>query len=391
MRKNTIAIQSPFSHRDPYGAIAMPVYHTAAYEFANAAEMADAFCGRTDDPDYSRVTNPTTIHFENRVKHLTGARDVIACNSGMAAISNVMLAIAGVGKNIVTSKHLFGNSYALMSKSLRRFGVECRAVDLLDLEAVKAAVDENTCCLYFEIVTNPQLEVADACALSEIAHAKGAPVVADTTMIPFIEFDAHSLGIDIEVISSTKYISGGATCLGGLIIDYGTVDFFQERMRRDLLLNFGAYMTPHAAYMQTLGLENLNARYSLQWRNTLELAKRLCSLKSIKNVNYVGLENNPFYEICKAQYGGTAGAVMTIELADEAACFAFLNNLKLVKRATNLFDNKTLAIHPASTIFGPFTAEQKADMDVLDTIVRISVGLEDVDDIFDDIRQALGE
>ena len=389
MKKNTIAIQSPFPHRDAYGAIAMPVYHTDAYEFDNATVMADAFCGRINEPDYSRVTNPTVINFEERVKMLTGARDVVAVNSGMAAISNTLMCLAAAGKNIVTSRHLFGNTYALISKTLARFGVECRAVDLLDFEQVKAAIDENTCCLYFEIMTNPQLEVADTRALSTIAHSHGVPVVADTTVIPFTEFNSHELGVDIEVVSSTKYISGGATTVGGLIIDYGTVENFKDVMRRDILMNLGAYMTPHVAYMQTLGLENLNARYTLQSRNTLELATRLRTLKAIKSVNYVGFEDNPFHEISVSQYGKTAGAMMTIDLENEQACFDFLNKLKLVKRATNLFDNKTLAIHPASTIFGPFTAQQRAEMDILDTTIRLSVGLEDVDDIFEDIKQAL--
>lgn len=389
MKKKTIAIQSPFPHRDAYGAIAMPVYHTDAYEFDNATIMADAFCGRINEPDYSRVTNPTVINLEDRVKMLTNARDVIAVNSGMAAISNVLITLASAGKNIVTSRHLFGNTFALISKTLTRFGIECRAVDLINLEEVKKAVDENTCCLFFEIMTNPQLEVADTKALSEIAHKYGVPVVADTTVIPFTEFDSHSLGVDIEVISSTKYISGGATTVGGLIIDYGTIHDFQEKMRRETLMNLGAYMTPHVAYMQTLGLENLNARYTLQSKNTLELATKLRTLKEIKKVNYVGFEDNPFHSISVAQYGKTAGAMMTIDLESEQACFNFLNKLKLVKRATNLFDNKTLAIHPASTIFGPFTAKQRAEMDVFDTTIRLSVGLEDVDDLFEDIKQAL--
>lgn len=389
MKKKTIAIQSPFPHRDAYGAIAMPVYHTDAYEFDNATIMADAFCGRINEPDYSRVTNPTVINLEDRVKMLTNARDVIAVNSGMAAISNVLITLASAGKNIVTSRHLFGNTFALISKTLTRFGIECRAVDLINLEEVKKAVDENTCCLFFEIMTNPQLEVADTKALSEIAHKFGVPVVADTTVIPFTEFDSHSLGVDIEVISSTKYISGGATTIGGLIIDYGTIPDFQEKMRHETLMNLGAYMTPHVAYMQTLGLENLNARYILQSKNTLELATKLRTLKEIKKVNYVGFEDNPFHSISVAQYGKTAGAMMTIDLESEQACFNFLNKLKLVKRATNLFDNKTLAIHPASTIFGPFTAKQRAEMDVFDTTIRLSVGLEDVDDLFEDIKQAL--
>jgi O-acetylhomoserine (thiol)-lyase len=376
-------------HRDAYGSIAMPVYHTAAYEFDNAADMADAFTGRTPEPDYSRVTNPTVINLENRVKVLTGARDVAAFTSGMAAISATLFAVASQGKNIVTSRHLFGNTYALLTSTLKRFGVEARTVDLTDLSQVEAAVDDNTCALFLEIVTNPQLEVADLSAISAICRPKGVVLIADTTAIPFTQFDASVLGVDVEVVSSTKYLSGGATSLGGLVIDYGTVADFDRVLRKEMLMNLGGYMTPHAAYMQTLGLENLEARYRLQSANTLEVARRLRSVPGIVKVNYVGLEDNPYHELAVKQFGPTAGAMLTIDLADQEACFNFLNKLKMVKRATNLFDNKSLAIHPASTIFGPFTDEQRAAMDVYDTTIRLSIGLEDVDDIVEDIAQAL--
>ena len=389
MKKQTAAIHTGFQRNDPYGSLAMPVYHTAAYEFENAAEMIESFCGRSDLPDYSRVMNPTVTFFENKVKSLTGANDVIAFTSGMAAISNTLMAIASAGKNIVTSRHVFGNTYALFARTLSRFGVEARFVDLIDLDAVKAAVDENTCCIFFESLTNPQMEVADVTALAQIAHSAAAALVEDTTMIPFTEFNAKELGVDVEVVSSTKYLSGGATSIGGLVIDYGTLKGFSAKMRFEMLLNMGAYMSPHVAYMQALGLENLDARYRLQSANALELANRLKEIPEIVSVNYVGLPDNPYHEISKKQYGPTFGGMITFELADRQACFDFINSLKLIRRATNLFDNKTLAIHPASTIFGPFTDDERKAMDVLDTTIRISVGLEDVDDLIADIRQAL--
>ena len=160
-------------------------------------------------------------------------------------------------------------------------------------------------------------------------------------------------------------------------------------MKNEMLFNFGAYMTPHVAYRQSLGLETLDARYRVQSQNTLYLAEKLRTLPEVKRVNYVGLPDNPYHAIAKKQYGPTAGAMMTIDLESKEACFSMIDNLKLVRRATNLFDNKTLAIHPASTIFGTFTCEERAAMDVLDTTVRISVGLEDMDDVFSDIKQAL--
>lgn len=391
MKKQTQAIHTQFQRQDAYESLSMPVYHTAAYEFDNADSMSDAFCGRTDSPDYSRVMNPTVTFFENKVKSLTGATEVIALSSGMAAISNTLFSVAAAGKNIVTSRHLFGNTYSLITGTLQRFGVSSRLCDLTDVRSVESAVDEDTCCIYLEIITNPQMEVADLQALSHIARKKGVPLIADTTLIPFTEFSSHSLGVDIEIVSSTKYLSGGATSIGGLVLDYGTCPGFGKRMRMEMLLNLGAYMTPHVAYMQTIGLETLNARYRVQSANAALLAKQLCTLPAIRYVNYVGLEDNPYHALAQRQFGPTAGAMITIDLESRNACVNFINHLKLIRRATNLFDNKTLAIHPASTIFGLFTDAQRRDMDVKDTTIRISVGLEDTDDLLEDIVQALGE
>lgn len=391
MKNQTKAIDTPFGRRDAYGALSMPVYHTAAYEFDTAADMADAFTGRVIAPDYSRVMNPTVTYFEDKVKAVTGAHAVVAMSSGMAAISGTLLALAGAGKNIVTSRHMFGNTFSLITQSLTRFGVEARTCDLLDLAEVERRIDDNTCCLFLEIITNPQMEVADLAALAEIAHRHGVPLVADTTVIPFTEFSSHALGVDIEVVSSTKYLSGGATTLGGLVICYDTARDFAVRMKNEMLFNFGAYMTPHVAYMQTIGFETLDARYRVQSANALELARRLRQLKAVQRVGYVGLEDNPYYQLARRQFGPTSGAMLTIDLADRDACYRFINRLQLVRRATNLFDNRTLAIHPASTIFGNFSDEERAAMDVLDTTVRLSVGLEDVDDLFADLCQACGE
>ena len=389
MKQQTKAIHSAFRHPDAYGSIAMPVYHTAAYQFPDAASMVESFSGRSGEPDYSRVTNPTVTYFEERVAALTGAKSVVAYNSGMAAISNFFFAVCSKGRNIVTSPHMFGNTFDLITRTLERFGVGVKVVDLTDIEAVSKAVDASTCCIFLEIVTNPQLEVADLRELGKIARSWGIPLAADTTFIPFTEFDAEALGVDFQLVSSTKYLSGGATCLGGLTIDYGHFPEVTKTLKTELLFNLGAYMTPHAAYMQTLGLENLDARYRLQAANSLELARRLESVPQIKKVGYIGLESNPYHELSRSQFGPSGGAMITIDLESEQKCYDFLNSLRLILRATNLFDNKTLAIHPYSTIFVNFTPEQKAAMDVLPTTIRLSVGLEDVDDIFEDISQAL--
>ena len=386
MNKQTIAINNPYVRPDVYGALAVPVYNNVAFEFEDAAEMADAFCNRIKAPDYARVENPTVTNFEQRVKALTGADHVTAFNSGMAAISNTLLAVSEQGKNIVSSHHLFGNTLALITTTLKRFGVEPRLRDLTNVESVAEAIDDKTCAVFLEVVTNPQLEVANLKAIAEIAHSKGVPVIADSTVIPFTETHLKALGVDVEVVSSTKYLSGGGTSLGGLVIDYGTFPEINKRVKYELLFNLGAYMTPQAAYMQTLGLETLDVRYQRQASNALWLAQEL---SKVVKVNYVGLDNNPYHALAQQQFGPTAGAMFTIDLDSKEACFRFLNRLKLVHRATNLFDSRTLAIHPASTIFGNFPEAQLKEMDVRQTTIRLSIGLEDKEDILSDIKQAL--
>lgn len=389
MDKTTKAIHTPFHRRDAYDALQMPVYHTMAFEFDNADVMADAFCGRTDAPDYSRVLNPTVTHFEQRVANLTGAKEVSAFTSGMSAISAMILSTAAAGKNIVTSRHLFGNTYLLLTRTLKRFGVEARLTDLTDPEMVRSLVDADTCCIFLESVTNPQTEVADVRALAEIAREHGIPVIADTTMIPFTQFDANASGIDFQVVSTTKYVSGGATSLGGVIIDYGRFPEISERIKKDSVFNYGGYMTPHVAYMQTLGLETLQVRYDRQAASALQIATLLEKTPGVVKVGYPGLESHPHHKRFKEIYGDKAGAMLTFDLSDEAACFRFVNALKMIHRATNLFDNRSLAIHPASTIFGPLTPEQRESMDVYDTTIRLSIGLEDPDDLYADLAQAI--
>jgi O-acetylhomoserine (thiol)-lyase len=388
MTKKTASIHFPFQQKDAYGALSMPVYHSVAYEFDNADIMAKAFCGEIDMPDYSRITNPTVIYLERKIKSLTNAEDVVAVTSGMAAISNALLTLCSAGKNIVTSRHLFGNSYLLLSSSLKRFGVEARFVDMTNMSEVEQSIDHNTCCVFFETITNPQMEVVDIKELSTVAHKKGTIVVADTTMIPFTEFNAKEAGVDIEVLSSTKYISGGATSCGGLIINYGVAGF-SNGLRKDVLMNFGAYMTPHVAYMMNLGMETLAVRYKAQSESALELARRLASHPAVAKATHPGLTSHPHHKIAARQFGSAPGAMLTIDLHNEQECFTFINTLHLVKRATNLFDNRTLAIHPYSTIFGPLSVEARKEMDVLPTTIRLSVGLEDVDDLYTDLAQAL--
>lgn len=389
MRKNTKAIHTPYQRRDAWDALQIPVYNCMAYEFDDASYMSDVFCGKVIVPDYSRVLNPTVTHFEERVKNLTDAQEVSAFTSGMAAISAMLISVASAGKNIVSSRHMFGNTYLLVTRTLERFGVEPRLVDLCNIEEVKKAVDKDTCCIFLESVTNPQTEIADTRELSKIAKKWGIPLIADTTIIPFTEFDGKAIGMDFQVVSSTKYISGGATSLGGLIIDYGNFPEISERIKKEMVFNLGGYMTPQAAYMQILGLETLDARYKRHVESAKKIAEFLKTLPEVKAVGYPGLEDHPNHELSKELYGETAGAMITFDLKDKEACYNFINALKLIHRATNLFDNRSLAIHPSSTIFGPLSDTEKRKMDVKDTTIRLSIGLEDPEDLMEDLKQAI--
>ena len=381
MKKSTKAIHTNYARRDAWDALQIPVYNCLAYEFDDAAYMSDVFAGKVIVPDYSRVLNPTVMHLEDRVKNLTDAREVSAFSSGMAAISAMLISVASAGKNIVSSRHMFGNTYLLVTRTLERFGVEARLVDLCNPEEVKAAVDKDTCCIFLETVTNPQTEVADVRELSKIAREWNIPLIADTTIIPFTEFDGREIGLDFQVVSSTKYISGGATSLGGLIIDYGRFPEISERIKKEMVFNLGGYMTPQAAYQQIIGLETLAVRYARQARSAREIAEFLLTLPEVKAVGYPGLESHPNYQLARQLYGDTAGAMVTFDLEDKDTCFKFINSLKLFHRATNLFDNRSLAIHPASTIFVTLSDEERKEMDVKDTTIRLSIGLEDPEDL----------
>ncbi|MBQ7420641.1 MAG: O-acetylhomoserine aminocarboxypropyltransferase/cysteine synthase [Prevotella sp.] len=405
----TKIISTKYTRPDAYGALAMPVYHTAAFEFPSAKAMENAFMGRSMDHSYSRISNPTVQYLERRVQQVTGALSVTALNTGMAAIAYALMAVASEGSNIIISPFLFGNTVSLIRDTLGNFGVEARFADLTNLKDVEEKIDERTCAVFFEIITNPQMIVTDIRSLADIAHRHNVALIADTTIIPFTAFRAADFGVDIEVISSTKYISGGATGVGGLLIDYGHTDWskshspalqakakrtgartaFTARVKTELVTNLGALMSPHAAYMETLGLETLDLRFRQQASSALWLARELKTTEGIRSVNYPGLEDNPYHNLSEKQFGHLPGAMLTIDLDSKDDCYQFIDNLKLIRRATNLFDNRSLAIHPASTIFGLFSEEQRAAMDVRQTTVRLSIGLEQPADLLKDIQQAL--
>lgn len=403
---STRAVHTKFLKEDPHGALHMPVYENVTFEFKTAEELESAFLGRKPGHMYSRISNPTVENFELRVKELTNAAAVMALSSGMAAISNLILAIAGSGDNIVTSKHLFGNTFSLFEKTLKDWGLETRYCDLTDIKGVARQVDSKTRAIFFETITNPQMEVADVKALSKITKEFNILLVADTTLTPPYLFNSREFGVDCEVLSSTKYISGGATSVGGLIIDNGTYDWSRNkklasdakkygpftllnRLRREVYRNIGACMSAHTAFLQSVGLETLALRIDVSCANTLAVAKALEKSRKIRSVNYPGLGSSPYQKIARRQFGAKPGGLLTFDLASKKECFKFMNALKLIRRATNLNDNRTLILHPASTIFCEYDSKLKTEMGVRETMLRLAVGIEDTEDLIDDIKQAL--
>lgn len=404
----TRVIAARFGKKDAHGAISMPIYRNAAFEFADSESIEAAFQYKEAVPShtYSRISNPTVENLENKIKAASGAKQVLAVASGMAAISNALMTIVYSGSNIVTSPHLFGNTYSFLKFTLAAMGVEARMVDTDNVDEIERAVDENTVAFFCELITNPHMEVADLSRISPILKAKGVPMIVDTTVVPWCGFEAKKFGVDIELVSTTKYVSGGATSIGGAILDYGTHDWagnrvlakfpateemsqFSFRLKREIARNFGACMDADTAYMQALGMETLALRFARVSESAYEMAQFLENQLEVVKVGYTALDSSRYREVSDRMFTGRPGAMLTFNLKSQADCYRFMDKLHVIRRATNLFDNKTLIIHPYSTIYGTFSPEMKAAMQVENNLLRLSVGLEEVEDLKRDIRQAL--
>jgi O-acetylhomoserine sulfhydrylase len=306
----------------------------------------------------------------------------------------------------VTSPHLFGNTFSFFKSTLETFGVEIRLVNTDNPEEIASAIDDNTCAFFCELITNPHLEVADLPSISKILRERNVPMIVDTTVIPWCGFNAKSVGVDIEVVSTTKYVSGGATSIGGAILDYGTFNWeynkrlkpvaktdtmsqFSFKLKREVARNVGAVMDPDTAYQQALGMETLQLRFDKMSASAYQLAHFLEAQDKVVKVDYPELDSSAYKQISDKLFVGNPGAMLTFNLTNREACFRFMDNLKIIRRATNLFDNKSLVIHPESTIYGTFSPEMKKLIGIEDNLIRLSVGLEDVEDLKEDIANSL--
>ena len=402
----TRSLNIPFPKKDPHNALAMPVYESVAFEFASAEDIAANFRGELPAHTYSRTSNPSVEYFETKVKSLTESHQVLALSSGMAAISAALLAVCKQGDNIISGNHLFGHSLALFEQSFSAYGLETRFVDTTKTELIEPLIDENTRAIYFETVTNPQLEIADIKRLAEIANKHGLLLVADSTVTPPTIFNSKSLGVHVEVMSATKFISGGATAVGGLIIDNGNYDWqknpnctafsqkfgkdaFIARLRKNYYRNLGMPMTAHTANYMIAGLDILELRVERCYQNCMKLGEFFQQNRKVTRVDYPGLKDSEYYELAVSQFAGVPGTVMTFDLESQEECYRFMNRLKIIRRATNLNDNKSLIIHPYSTIYTEFPENERLNMGVRPTMMRLSVGIEGVEDLIEDILQAL--
>lgn len=409
MRKHgftTRSLNVPYPKTDPYRALQMPVYGAQAFEFDSAEQIAANFRGEFVAHVYSRTSNPTVEYFELKLKTLTGAYAALAVSSGMAAISNAILAVAKAGDNIITGNNLFGHTYALFRQTLPDLGIEVRFASLGNREEINNLVDSQTRALFFETVTNPQLEIPDIDMITSFAREHNILSIADTTLTPPNVFVAGNFGINIEVMSTTKYISGGATSFGGAILDYGTFDWsrnpavapyavkfgrnaYLARLRKNIYRHMGGSMTAHTAMSQINGLDLLELRVSRCFENCLKIGALLVSHPEVIRVDYPGLPASPYHNAALKFFGGIPGTIMTFDLKSEKACFTFMNRLQTIRRATNLNDNKTLIIHPWSTIYSEFSENERISMSIRPTMLRLSVGIEDAADLIEDIRSSL--
>lgn len=400
------AIHGATPKKDIHGALRFPLYDNAAFEVGSAHDLELAFQGKKPAHAYSRITNPTVEDFELKILLLADAFGVVAVSSGMAAITEVIIALAESGSNIITSPFLFGNTLSLFETTFGRWGLEVRYADMSNPSSIEPLIDEKTRLIFLEVITNPQLEVADISAITALANKRKIPVVLDGTLTTPYLFHSKDFGVALEIISSTKYISGGATSIGGIIIDNGVFDWrtapalasdavkagpgaFIMRLRREIHRNVGSCLSPHNAWLQSLGLETLALRIDKSGANAFAVASFLSKHPKVKQVNYPGLSSSRFFEIVQRQFNGKPGGLLTFELSNKDECFRFLDSLTMIRRATNLNDNKTLIIHPASTIFVDYPAVERERMLVNERLIRLSVGIEDTNDIIEDIQQGL--
>lgn len=421
-KPETLALHAGQRPDPATNARAVPIYATTSYVFNGAQHAADLFGLRTEGNIYTRIMNPTNDVFEQRIAALEGGVAALAVASGQAAESYALLNLCRAGDNFVASKSLYGGTWNLFSHTLPRLGITARFTDIHDLSAVRRAIDDGTRAIYVESVGNPRLDVPDLAALAGIAHEHGLPLIVDNTFAPLLCRPVEH-GADIVVHSATKWIGGHGTAIGGVVVDAGRFDWtspearkrfpelsnpdpsyhglvyteafgpaaFIAKLRVQLLRDLGACLSPFNAFLFLQGLETLPLRITRHAENALALARWLEADQRIEWVSYPGLESHPEHGNAARYLSGGFGGVLTFGVkGGRDAAVALIDGVKLFSLLANVGDAKSLIIHPASTTHEQLTVEQQLAAGVTPGLVRLSVGLEHVDDLIADLDQALG-
>ncbi|MDK2125779.1 O-acetylhomoserine aminocarboxypropyltransferase/cysteine synthase family protein [Parachitinimonas caeni] len=420
MKFESLSIHAGYSPDPTTRAVAVPIYQTAAYSFDNTQHGADLFDLKVSGNIYSRIMNPTNDVLEQRVAALEGGIGALALASGQAAITYSILTIAEAGDNIIATSTLYGGTYNLFAHTLPQYGITVKFVDANDPGAVAGLIDERTKAVFVESIGNPLGNVVDFGAFAEVAHAGGVPLIVDNTVATPYLTRPFEHGADIVVHSLTKYIGGHGTSIGGIIVDSGKFPWAQHKARfRRLnepevsyhgvvytdalgpaayigrartvpLRNMGAALSPFNAFLILQGLETLALRMERHSENALKVARYLQGQSKVSWVNYAGLAESPSRLLVDRYFGGKASGLLTFGVkGGREAGARFQDALKLITRLVNIGDAKSLATHPASTTHRQLNPDELKKAGVSEDMVRLSIGIEHIDDILADLEQAL--
>ena len=402
---------------DATGSRAVPIYQTTSYVFKDAEQAAGRFALTDAGPIYTRLGNPTQDVLESRVAALEGGAGAIAVASGSAAITYAIQNVASTGDNIVAASTLYGGTYNLFSATLPRFGITTKFVNPDNLDEFKAAIDDNTKAIYVESVGNPGANLVDLEAIAEIAHAHGIIVIVDNTFgTPYL-FRPFEHGADVVVHSATKYLGGHGTTIAGVIVESGKFDYkasgrypgfvegdvhynglvygdlpipFTVKVRAQLLRDTGASITPLAAWLIIQGIETLSLRVERHVENTRKVVDFLVNHPKIAYVNYPELPNSPYKALADKYFPNGVGAVFTFGVkGGKEEGIKFVDALEIFSNLANVADAKSLVIHPASTTHAQLSPEEQLTAGVKPEQLRVSIGIENIDDISADLAQAL--
>jgi O-acetylhomoserine (thiol)-lyase len=408
MKTDTLAIHGGFKGDDSSGATAVPIYQTVSYAYKTAQELADVFDGKAPGYIYTRIANPTTTALEARLTQLEDGIGCIATSSGMAAVASVVMGLVRAGDEIIAAAGIFGGTVSLFENTLGRFGIKTTLVDAGDTEQFAKAVNDKTKLIFVETIGNPRMDVPDIPAIAEIAHKANIPFVVDNTVTTPFLVKPGKFGGDIVIHSTSKFINGHGTAIGGAIIDTGNYDWrkgpfedirqlservgqlaFLAHLRSLVYRDLGGCPAPMNSFLMLQGLETLSGRIVKHCENAKELAQYLQNHPKVQWVDYPGLPTSKFNSRVVKLFGGRGGGLLTFGLGGKQKAFRFIDSLKLAKNLANLGDAKTLVLHPSSTIFHEFSIAEQNKMGVTEDMIRASVGIEDFEDIRRDFERAI--